>query len=328
MVALGGNAMLERGEKPDALIQRHHVQHAARALAPIAARHQLIVCHGNGPQVGVLAIESEADQSLSQPFPLDVLVAQTQGMIGYWLAQELRNAAVHRPIVALVTQTVVDDTDPAFTNPTKFIGPHYTPDRARQLAAQHGWAVAADAAADWRRVVASPLPRRIVEIETISRLVDAGVLVICGGGGGAPVVEDTTGLLTGVEAVVDKDYVAARIALDLHADRLILLTDVPAVMHDFGTPTASSLRHLTAAQAAGLHLAAGSMGPKIAACAQFTAATGHPSAIGALSDAAAVVAGTAGTTITSDTGAEAFDTGPPALRSLDSRTHDEPADAP
>jgi carbamate kinase len=300
MVAIGGNALLERGEKPDAAIQRHHVQRAAAALAPIAADHQLIICHGNGPQIGLLAVESEADRTLSRPYPLDVLVAQTQGMIGYWLVQELANAGVTRPGIALVTQTVVDAADPAFGAPTKFIGPTYGRDEAEQLAAQHGWTVAADGPA-WRRVVHSPQPQRILERDTIRRLVDAGVMVICGGGGGAPVVIDAAGALTGVEAVVDKDFVAARIALDMGADRFLLLTDVPAVMRDFGTPQAARIRDLTADEAASMHLAAGSMGPKIEACARFTAASGRTSAIGALTDAAAVLAGTTGTTITAAT---------------------------
>jgi carbamate kinase len=297
MVALGGNALLERGETPDAAIQRHHVQRAAQALAPIASDHQMIICHGNGPQVGVLALESETDTTLTRPFPLDVLVAQTQGMIGYWLAQELRNARVTRPVIAVVTQTVVDATDPAFATPTKFIGPTYTRDQAQQLVQQHGWRVAADGPM-WRRVVASPQPQRILEQDTIRRLVDSGVVVICGGGGGAPVTEDTDGQIIGVEAVVDKDLVAARIAIDTAAEQLLLLTDVPAVMRDFGTPHATALHHLTVAEAAGMHAAAGSMGPKIDACIQYAIATGNPARIGALADAAALLAGATGTTIT------------------------------
>jgi len=295
MVALDGNALLERGERPDAAIQRHHVRRAAQALATLAVEHELIVCHGNGPQVGVLALESETDAALTRAYPLDVLGAQTQGMIGYWLVQELRNAGVRRPVVAVITQTVVDAADPAFTLPTKFIGPIYGREQAAQLAARNGWAVAPDGSA-WRRVVASPQPQRILEETAIRQLAGAGAVVVCGGGGGAPVIEDDTGRLTGIEAVVDKDLTAVQIALALDADRLLLLTDVPAVMRDFGEPHATEIRRLDLDELAALHLPSGSMGPKVEACARFTTATGRSSAIGALTDAAAVLAGTTVTT--------------------------------
>ena len=296
VVALGGNALLERGEQPDAMVQQRHVRRAAHAIAPLAADHDLIICHGNGPQVGLLALESEADESLSRPYPLDALGAQTQGMIGYWLAQELRNAGVARAVVAVVTQTVVDSADPAFTNPTKFIGSVYSEHRARRLAAKHGWHVAVDGTA-WRRVVPSPQPQRIVEQASVRKLLAMRAVVICGGGGGAPVIVEDTGQLVGVEAVVDKDLTAASIATDLNADRLMVLTDVSAVMRDFGTPMATPLQRITLADLAGIHFPAGSMGPKIEACRRFTAATGHPSVIGALDDAAALLTGTAGTTV-------------------------------
>jgi carbamate kinase len=297
VVALGGNALLRRGERPDAAPQRHHVAEAASALAPLAAVHQLIVCHGNGPQVGVLALESQADPALSVPFPLDVLGAQTQGMIGYWLVQELRNAGVTRPLAALVSQTVVDPADPAFGHPAKFIGPVYDEARARALAAQLGWAVAADGPG-WRRVVPSPRPLGLVEIDTVAALADAGTLVVCGGGGGVPVTRAADGRLAGIEAVVDKDLTSAALAISLAADRLLVLTDVPAVMRDYGTPAAAQIRAIDTAALDALSFPAGSMGPKIAACAEFAEATGHPAAIGALADAAAILAGQAGTTIT------------------------------
>ena len=296
VVALGGNALLERGEKPDAVIQQRHVRRAAHALAPLAAEHELIICHGNGPQVGLLSLESEADASLSEPYPLDALGAQTQGMIGYWLAQELRNAGVAHPVVAVVTQTVVHSADPAFTNPTKFIGPVYSEHRARRLATKHGWHVAADGPV-WRRVVPSPQPQRIVEQASVRQLLGMRAVVICGGGGGAPVIEDDTGQLIGVEAVVDKDLTAATIAIDLNADRLLVLTDVSAVMRDFGTPSTSPLHRVTIGELADMHFPLGSMGPKIEACRRFTEDTGRPSVIGALDDAAALLAGTAGTTV-------------------------------
>lgn len=297
VVALGGNALLERGERPDAAIQRRHVRRAAQALAPLAEEHQLIVCHGNGPQVGVLALESAADPVLSEPYPLDVLGAGTQGMIGYWLAQELRNARVTQPVVAVLTQTVVHATDPAFGSPTKFIGPVYDRSDAEALAARHGWTVAPDGE-HWRRVVASPKPQRIVEVDTIRALVDTGSIVICGGGGGIPVVDSDAGGLSGVDAVVDKDLTAAALALTLAADRLLVLTDVPAVLRDYGTPAALPITAIDADELSDIEFPAGSMRPKIDACVQFVQATGHAAAIGALADAAAVLAGRAGTTIT------------------------------
>lgn len=296
VVALGGNALLQRGEKPDASIQLHHVEAAARALAPLAADHELVVCHGNGPQVGLLALESQADESLSRPYPLDVLGAQTQGMIGYWLAQSLRNAGVTKPVLAVVTQTVVEESDPAFVEPTKFVGPVYELEQAQRLASTYGWRIAPDGDR-WRRVVASPEPYGVVEQDAVARLVEAGTVVVCGGGGGAPVVDDGQGQLRGVEAVVDKDLTAALLATALNADRLLLLTDVPAVVRDFGTPQAVPLRDLDLHDLAHLEFAAGSMGPKVEACRRFVKATGFPAHIGSLVEAAAVLAGEAGTRV-------------------------------
>jgi carbamate kinase len=296
VVALGGNALLERGEQPDAVIQRRHVRQAAAALAPLAAGHQLVLCHGNGPQVGMLALESQADTSLSQPYPLDVLVAQTQGMIGYWLVTELRNAGVAQQAACVLSRTVVDPSDPAFGHPAKFIGASYDEDAARVLAARRGWAIAADGPR-WRRVVASPRPQDLVEIETVRSLVDAGVLVVCGGGGGIPVIRSDSGELTGVEAVVDKDLTAAELAITLKADRLLVLTDVPALISGYGTPDARPVQAIDTGALAAMTFPAGSMGPKVDACIRFVTATGHPAAIGALTDAAGILAGQAGTTI-------------------------------
>lgn len=294
VVALGGNALLMRGERADASVQLHHVEAAARALAPLAAEHELVVCHGNGPQIGLLALESEADPSLTRPYPLDTLGAETQGMIGYWLAQSLRNAGVRKPVLAVVTQTVVDAADPAFSAPTKFIGPIYDREQADRLVEQNGWAMAADGP-HWRRVVPSPEPLRLVEQESIEQLVSGGTVVVCAGGGGAPVIDD--GQLRGVEAVVDKDLTSAELAIALKADRLLLLTDVSAVMTDFGLPDAEPLRHLDVAELEHLTFPAGSMGPKIEACRRFVLATGSTAAIGALTDAEALLLGEAGTTI-------------------------------
>jgi carbamate kinase len=296
VIALGGNALLERGERPDAVIQRRHIGRAARSLAVLAAGHQLIVCHGNGPQVGLLARESETDPELSLPYPLDVLGAQTQGMIGYWLVQELANAGVTKPVVALVNQTVVDADDPAFAAPTKFIGAGYAQQDAEEVAARYGWAMTLDGDR-WRQVVPSPEPLRVVEEETIRTLVERDVLVVCGGGGGAPVTEDRIGRLTGVEAVVDKDMTAALLALALSADRLLVLTDVPAILRGFGTPRAEPIRRIDADTLAEMPFPDGSMGPKVDACVWFARASGQQAAIGALTDAAEVLAGRAGTTV-------------------------------
>jgi carbamate kinase len=296
VVALGGNALLERGERPDALIQRRHVRQAAVALAPLAADHQLVLCHGNGPQVGLLALESQADGSLSQPYPLDVLVAQTQGMIGYWLVQELRNAGVAQRALCVVSQTVVDRADAAFGNPTKFIGASYDEGEARARAERLGWTIAADGPR-WRRVVASPRPLGLVEIETVRSLADAGVLVVCAGGGGVPVARTETGELAGVEAVVDKDLTSAELAITLKADRLLVLTDVPAIIRGYGTPDARPIQAIDADALAAMTFPAGSMGPKVEACVRFVRASGQPAAIGALADAADILAGRAGTTI-------------------------------
>jgi carbamate kinase len=287
VAALGGNALLQRGEKPDAAIQIEHVRAAAEALAPLARVHQLLICHGNGPQIGMLSLESENDSALTRPYPLDVLVAQTQGMIGYWLAQCLRNAGVAKPVLGLVTQTVVDPADPAFADPTKFVGPVYTLERAEQLADAHGWSIAADGG-QWRRVVPSPAPKRIVEQDSITRLLHDQAVVICGGGGGAPVTDDGTGQLQGVEAVVDKDLTAALLAIAVDADRLLILTDVSAVMDHFGTPQAAPLKHLDLEDLDRLEFPEGSMGPKITACRHFVEVTGRSAAIGTLSQAAAV----------------------------------------
>jgi carbamate kinase len=294
VVALGGNALLMRGERADASVQLHHVEAAARALAPLAAAHELVVCHGNGPQIGLLALESEADPSLTRPYPLDTLGAETQGMIGYWLAQSLRNAGVRKPVLAVITQTVVDAADPAFATPTKFIGPIYDRAQADRLAEQNGWTMTSDGP-HWRRVVPSPEPLRLVEQESIEQLVSGGTIVVCAGGGGAPVVGN--GRLHGVEAVVDKDLTSAELAIALKADRLLLLTDVPAVMTDFGLPDAEPLQQLDLAELRQLTFPAGSMGPKVEACRRFVQKTGLVAAIGALTDAEAILQGLAGTTI-------------------------------
>ena len=290
------NAMLERGERPDSTVQVEHVRRAAPSLAAVAADHELVLLHGNGPQVGMLAIESAADAALSQPYPFSELVAETQGLIGYWLQQQLANAGLVTPVVTLVTQTVVDADDPGFADPTKFVGTGYDEERAHALAAVHGWTVKQDGPT-WRRVVASPAPRRIVELETARILLQHGMSVVLAGGGGAPVVERPEGLV-GVDAVVDKDLVAALVAVELGADALVLLTDVDAVMTDYGTPRQQQIRHVSASNLRVGDYAAGSMGPKVAAVCDFVTRTGGRAAIGSLRAATDVIGGAAGTQVT------------------------------
>jgi carbamate kinase len=296
VAALGGNALLERGEKPDEDIQEHHVQQAVTALAPLARSEDLVVTHGNGPQVGMLALESASDPALTRPYSLDVLGAQTQGMIGYWLVRELRGAVPGKHAASLVSQTRVDPDDPAFAHPTKFVGPVYEEKQARDLAAERGWAVARDGEA-WRRVVPSPEPLELMELPLIRQLVDSGALVVCAGGGGIPVVADASGTLRGVEAVVDKDLTAALLAEAVNADALLLLTDVDAVIDGFGTPGARAIRRTTPAELRARSFPAGSMGPKVEAACRFVEATGKVAAIGRLDAGASLLRGDAGTTV-------------------------------
>lgn len=295
MIGLGGNALLRRGEPPDVAVQLAHIREAAPGLAAVANANELVVVHGNGPQVGMLAMEREHDTSLTSTYPLDVLVAETGGFIGYWLQQAMGNAGLRQRVVTIITQTVVDANDPAFTHPTKFIGSVYSESEAQAMAKSRGWTVAADGA-KWRRVVASPSPQRIVETSIVEDLLGLGVTVICAGGAGSAVVE-SNGLLAGADAVVDKDHVAAMLALSLHADMLVLLTDVAAVMVGFGTPEAHPLGQTTVANLEAEHFAAGSMGPKVTAACLFVKQSGNVAAIGSLDDMASVIAGTSGTQI-------------------------------
>lgn len=294
VVALGGNALLRRGQHADAETQRRNVAVAVRAIADLAREHEVVVTHGNGPQIGLLALQGEAD-AVERPYPLDVLGAETEGMVGYMLDQELANALHGRSIATLLTQVVVDPDDPAFDRPTKPIGPMYDRDVAERLAGERGWSVAADAAG-YRRVVPSPEPREIIELPTILLLVQAGVLVICVGGGGIPVVS-TEGRLHGVEAVIDKDLSAALLAERLDAAMLVMLTDVAAVQRGFGTPAAEPIHEIHPGALRELRFAAGSMGPKVEAACRFVEATGGTAAIGSLAEAEAVVRGESGTRI-------------------------------
>ncbi|MFG1944610.1 carbamate kinase [Nonomuraea sp. NPDC048826] len=297
IIALGGNAVLRRGQRPDAAAQIANVNASIKTLAGLAAEHELIITHGNGPQVGMLALESAADPDLSGPYPFDTLVAQTQGMIGYWILQALQNALPGRQVMAMVTQTLVSAVDPAFDDPTKFVGQMYEQADAEKLAAEHGWTVKPDGE-QWRRVVPSPTPQRVVETRLIHKMVREGMVVICAGGGGIPVIRDENGRLTGVEAVVDKDLTASILAEALECDAFLSLTDVPRVMRDYGTPRASEIAHTTPHELRALDLPAGSMGPKVEAACRFVEHTGDMAAIGRLDQAELILEGDAGTIVT------------------------------
>ncbi|WP_372985617.1 carbamate kinase [Marinobacter sp.] len=296
VAALGGNALLRRGEPLTAEAQRANVKIAAAALAGIVrAGHQLVITHGNGPQVGLLALQGAAYKP-DEAYPLDVLGAETEGMIGYIIEQELENVLGHdRPVATLLTQVLVDKDDPAFDRPTKFVGPVYDREEAEARAEAAGWHIARDGD-KWRRVVPSPTPLEIPDIRVLKLLLDQGVVIICAGGGGIPILRRDDGSMVGVEAVIDKDAASALLARQLKADALLLLTDVDAIYRDFGKDAATPIHELTLAEARKLDLPAGSMGPKMAAAGNF-AESGGISGIGRLEDALAILERRAGTSV-------------------------------
>jgi carbamate kinase len=304
VAALGGNALLRRGQELSAENQRANVRVACQALAPLARDHELVVSHGNGPQVGLLALQGSAYKEV-ETYPLDILGAQTEGMIGYLIQQELGDELpFERKLATLLTMIEVDRGDPAFDDPTKPIGPVYDKEQADQLAREKGWAFKPDGA-DYRRVVPSPLPRRIFGVETIETLLEDGCVVICAGGGGIPTMYTDEPVpaghrLVGVEAVIDKDLASALLAIDLHADALLIVTDVDAVYADYGTPSQRAIRRATPTALGGSVFAAGSMGPKVHAACWFVEQTGGHAAIGSIADAAALLRGEAGTVVTLD----------------------------
>lgn len=278
--------------------QRANVRIAANALAPVAARHQLVLSHGNGPQVGLLALQSAAYTEV-EPYPLDVLDAQTEGMIGYMIEQELGNLLpAEVPMATILTMVEVDTKDPAFADPTKFVGPDYDDQAAAALAGSKGWVFKRDGDR-LRRVVASPEPRRIFEIQPIRWLLEHGVIVICAGGGGIPTswVPGMDRTLGGVEAVIDKDLASELLAREIQADLFVMATDVDGVYDGWGTDARRRLDRITPAALRERRFAAGSMGPKVEAAARFVEATGRPAAIGSLSDIERIVEGRAGTTV-------------------------------
>ncbi|WP_432193177.1 carbamate kinase [Streptomyces sp. bgisy027] len=300
VVALGGNALSHRGERTDAGVQCTNTVRVATALAALAHDHELVVTHGNGPQLDLPAAQSTADTALTTPCPVDLLTAQTQGMVGTLLVRVLRGVLPGRNVVTLITHTRVRVDDPAFENPTESVGPVYPERPARFLATKHGWHMA-EYRHGWRRVVPAPSPERILEADTVRALLETGTVVVCGGGGGVPVVCDrATGALSAVEAVVDKDLAAARLAEELKADFLLVLTDVPNVYAGYGTPDQRPVLDATPAELRDARYPQQSMGPKAEAAARFVENTGRLAAIGALDAAYEIVHGRSGTLVRPD----------------------------
>jgi len=299
VVALGGNALLKRGEPLDFDHQRENARTAAAAIARIARDHDVVVTHGNGPQVGFLALQSHAYRD-APPSPLDILGAESEGMVGYIIEQELRNAMPDRSVATLLTQVEVSPDDSAFTRPTKPIGPIYDKAVADRIRRERGWTFAGDGNL-FRRVVASPEPRRILGIDAINTLVGAGTIVICAGGGGIPVIHPAMGGLRGIEAVVDKDLTAALLGAEIGAQRLLMLTDVSAVWFGWGTPHARAIRSGAPEHLRQFPFEEGSMGPKVEAACRFAETTNGEAGIGALEDAASILAHLRGTVVSKAT---------------------------
>ena len=299
VVALGGNALLRRGQVLNAENQRENIRIAARQLATVQARHQLVIAHGNGPQVGLLALMDAAYQAV-EPYPLDVLGAETVGMIGYMIEQELGNIIPFDDhIVTVLTQVVVDPRDPAFDHPTKPVGPIYGKREALRLKKEKGWSIAPDGP-HFRRVVPSPRPQRIIEIDAIRLLVNEGIVVICAGGGGIPTAYDDQGKLYGVEAVIDKDLASELLARGLDAEMFVMLTDVSGVYLDYGTAKQRAIRAAHPDALESLKFDAGSMGPKVTGACQYARETGRRSVIGRLSQLTGIMDGKAGTLISTE----------------------------
>lgn len=298
VVALGGNALLKRGEPLEADIQRKNIELAASTIAQLTRQWRVVLVHGNGPQVGLLALQNSAYDRVT-PYPLDILGAESQGMIGYMLQQALKNQLPQREISVLLTQVEVDEHDPAFRKPTKYIGPVYDAAQADALEAEKGWVFKADGNA-FRRVVPSPQPRRIVESDAIQALIARDHLVICNGGGGVPVIEKVDGY-HGIEAVIDKDLSAALLASQIRADALLILTDADAVYLDWGKPTQRPLAQVTPELLSEMQFDAGSMGPKVTACAEFVSRCHGIAGIGSLTDGPAILTGDKGTLIRRET---------------------------
>ena len=299
VIALGGNALLKKGEPLTAKNQRANIRKAAEALAPIAQNHELIISHGNGPQVGLLALQASL-YSGEDAFPLDVLGAQTEGMIGYMIEQELGNILpFEQPFASILTMVEVDKNDPAFQNPTKPIGPEFEEEEAIRLINEKKWVMYQEGN-KWRRIVPSPIPQRIFQLRPIKWLLEKGTIVICTGGGGIPTMYNDEGKLTGVEVVIDKDYAGALLAKELNADFYIMATDSDAVYENWGTPQAKALRNVTYSDLKHYNFATGSMGPKVTSACWFAEKTKKKAAIGAITDLEEIITGKKGTLISPD----------------------------
>lgn len=297
VAALGGNAMLRRGEPLDLRVQRNNLQAAiARGLAPIIRKHRVVITHGNGPQIGLLALQAAAFKEVA-PYPLDVLGAESEGMIGYLIGQTLANEIPSLRIATLLTQVEVDPIDPAFARPTKPIGPIYDESKMQQSAAENGWRFVPDSHG-FRRVVPSPMPRRVIEIDAVRQLVQAGTTVICAGGGGIPVVICNGGL-HGVDAVIDKDFTSALLAEELGADALLLLTDVPAVWTKWPMSEGVRIAQVSSEELRKYSFDPGSMGPKVEAACRFVDRTSRMAGIGAVEEAEEILERGAGTIVRS-----------------------------
>lgn len=300
VIALGGNALLRKEQPLTAASQRHNAQQAAQQIAPLTTQHQVLLSHGNGPQVGLLALQALASNQDPTAWPLDVLGSESAGMIGYILEQELRSALPQQEIATLLSPIAVDAEDPAFSQPTKPIGPYYEEAQALALQSSKGWTFT-QTPQGHRRTVPSPIPQKILGLHAIKTLVDARITVICTGGGGIPVIQHPDGRIEGVEAVIDKDLASALLAQQLHADALIMLTDIDAVYADWNTPQARALQSITPEDIDLSKLPAGSMRPKVQAALQFVQQGGRFAAIGALEQLQAILEGQAGTRITKET---------------------------
>ena len=297
VAALGGNALLRRGEPMDAASMERNVKIAAQALAPIARMHRLVVTHGNGPQVALLASQAAAYPAVA-PYPLDILGAETEGMIGYLLCRELRNCLPKKNVVTLLTQTVVSDRPRSVKHPDKFVGPIHDEATAKRIAGERGWLFRRQGD-HYRRVVPSPPPCRIVEMPVIAQLADSDAIVVCAGGGGIPVAIDGNGLFHGVDAVVDKDLVSTWLAIELRADTLMFLTDVDAVYRDWGAPAQRPFGDVSVSELENCRFDPDSIGPKVEGACRFIRGEGRLATIGALDDALAMLEGSAGTKISS-----------------------------
>jgi len=294
VIALGGNALLRRGEEMTAENQRENIRIAAKVLAPIIEKHEVVISHGNGPQVGLLSLQSAAYKEVEE-YPLDILGAQTQGMIGYMIEQELGNhLPVEIPIASILTMVEIDPEDPAFSNPTKPIGPIYDEKEARDLAKLKGWNIKQDGDY-WRRVVPSPEPHRIFQLRPIHWLLEKGTVVICAGGGGIPTSYRDNGKLEGVEVVIDKDRASSLLAFELEADLLIMATDTDGVYLDWGGDSEKIISKTTPEEISKYSFDKGSMGPKVEAACSFVERSGQRAAIGSLKDIEKMVSGISGT---------------------------------